>query len=100
MTTTKIDKFFREYGFRYVGENETYRGHISHAKNDYYENHRKVLFTRDNKTFIFVSPISGSKLFYLKENENDSILCNDCYKVAGFNQQQFIDNAKDYFQLN
>lgn len=100
MATTKIDKFFCEYGFRYVGDDETYRGHISHAKNDYYESHRKVLFTRDNKTFIFVSPISGSKLFYLKENENDSILCNGCCKVAGFNQQQFIDNAKDYFQLN
>lgn len=94
MATTKIDKFFREYGFRYIGESDTYRGHINHAKNDYYENHRMVLFTRDNATFVFVSPISGSKLFYLKENENDDIL------VAGLTQQQFIDNVKEYFQLN
>lgn len=100
MGTRKIDKFFREYGFRYIGEDETYRGHMAHARNDYYENHKKILFTRDNKTFIFVAPISGSKLYYLKENEDDSVLCDGCCKVAGMNQEQFIENVKRYFDLN
>lgn len=99
MGTRKIDKFFREYGFRYIGKNETYRGHISHAKNNYYEDHRKILFERDNKTFIFVEPLSGSKLYYLKENEGDGLLCDGCCKVAGLNQEQFIENAKIYFGL-
>lgn len=96
---SKIQKFFKEYGFVEHGTDELHSGHLGHAKTDYYHSRQPITFLHDNSEYIFVNPISGTKIYSLDDAETGRTLCDGHIRVMGFSQQQFIDNVKQYFKL-